>query len=302
LLFDNTTPANSRIKILAINSAADLSNDTFIQAIKGYRRNTDLSFTPALPTAFTGSNNVGTQARVDSDILSTFYANTLNSTLLASNYLRTSFASNAAISIASNIDCIKNGELIMLSSPTNAHIIRITNTPTCSSSATTLSYDPGSFNSNGSATAVDDYLINATKITRFTQSVYYVANTNRNDANNQPIPALYRKTQNGTPEEILEGVEYIRMQFGVRLNDGNIKILNSTEMTDQDRKNIFFVRIGLLINDPTVILSNADTRSYTLPGVTINPPSASSGPKHSGGKGLRKVFISTYTTNSKPWG
>jgi type IV pilus assembly protein PilW len=49
-----------------------------------------------------------------------------------------------------------------------------------------------------------------------TQStVYFVANTGRNDAQGQPIPALFRAVNRGNAEELVEGVESMRLNFAV---------------------------------------------------------------------------------------
>jgi len=284
---------NERMTVLALDSGSDLSKQSIAKAVQGYSKPLSGAITPTLPANLTAT---GTAARTGSDIITIFYAEPLTTTSLASNYAGSSFASNTALSIASNPAGIKQNDIIMLSSLNSMHVIRVTNTP-ATTGATTLEF--GTTANNAGTASIFSYDADSTTIMRFHQATFYVAATTRTDANNKPIYALYRKLNGNAAEEILEGVEYLKAEYGERLKTGNVRFLSANNTT-LDQKNISIVRIGLLINDSTIVTSENDSKSYTLPGATIDA-TGTTNPVHDGGKKLRRAFISTYSINSRPW-
>jgi type IV pilus assembly protein PilW len=300
---------NERMTVLAIDSSSDLSKDSIAKAIQGYSKPLSGAVTPTLPSNLT---SIGTSARAGSDIITIFYAEPLSTTSLASNYSGNKFAlnntaSSAAISLVSNPSGIKQNDIIMLSSLNSMHVIRVTNTPS-STGATTIEF--GTTANNTGTASTFSYDADSTAIMRFHQATFYVAATTRTDANNNPIYALYRKLNGNAAEEILEGVEYLKAEYGERLSSGNLRFVTADNITLK-QNNISIVRIGLLINDSNTVASENDTKSYTLPGVTTDASGTKSGvtiaatgsstPIHDGGKKLRRAFISTYNINSRPW-
>lgn len=82
---------------------------------------------------------------------------------------------------------------------------------------------------------------NFTMISRFHSVLYYVAETNRVDKNNQIIKALYSTDLNGKTSERIEGVEEFKVEYGM-IGDKAVTVkikclLNSIEPVKVEKEN-----------------------------------------------------------------
>lgn len=73
---------------------------------------------------------------------------------------------------------------------------------------------------NKSSNLSTSYSKNA-ELLPFLYYAFYIKNTGRVNSQNEPIPALYRLDINGNAEEIAEGVELMRVSYGVDANNDN---------------------------------------------------------------------------------
>ncbi|CAM4457078.1 MAG: hypothetical protein LEGION0398_MBIBDBAK_00816 [Legionellaceae bacterium] len=87
-----------------------------------------------------------------------------------------------------------------------------------------------------------------TEISKFQQKIYFIMNTKRKNNQGKPIYALsrYNVNQPHTPQELLEGIENMRIFYGLILN-GKIKFFSAENLKKQDWKKIKIIRIHLLL-------------------------------------------------------
>lgn len=104
------------------------------------------------------------------------------------------------------------------------------------------------------------------RVFHFNTSVYWIGDTGRTDQRGNAVFALY---QNGL--EAVTGIERLQTLYGVRDNDGLLRFLNGGEMTANDWDLVDVVQVGILASDEQSVMDVADTKSYTLPGITVQP-------------------------------
>jgi type IV pilus assembly protein PilW len=101
----------------------------------------------------------------------------------------------------------------------------------------------------------------------FDSSVYFIAMTNRN------VPALYRSVNLGVPEELVEGVEDMQVQFGVgpdstRVAENYQPAVNIWTPIDTDATwdNVRSVRLQLLLQSAdSNVLQAANSVEFDSP-------------------------------------
>jgi type IV pilus assembly protein PilW len=282
-----TDDDESPLKIIAKDS--DLDEDTLLsQAITAYSRSTTGTFSPSLPTDLTSTaiNN----ARNGSDIIRVFYA--LPETLtLTADHVKTAPTANLTFNVT-GASCPQQNSLMMIANCGSAHMFQITNEPNCSSGTTTVEHTTAGNDTNEINA---EYKASESFTMRFVDVVYFVADTGRTGADGQPVFALYRRVNNETAEELLEGVEYLKAELGQLLDSGNIRYIapGSTGLKDLE---IVSARVGVLAKNSESVMGAVDTNSYELPGGTISNNSTIA---HSGGRVLRKAFISTFKIRNR---
>lgn len=111
-----------------------------------------------------------------------------------------------------------------------------------------------------------------TQVMQFLYYAYYIKNTGRTNADNQPVLALVRQDVDGIEEEIAEGVEQMRILYGVDTNAD--KAVDTTQTATQVQagnnwNNVISVRINLLF--ATVENVNDAAQPYVFNGATITP-------------------------------
>ncbi|MGQ3888172.1 PilW family protein [Legionella sp. CNM-1927-20] len=115
------------------------------------------------------------------------------------------------------------------------------------------------------------YLTNA-QVMRLIYYAFYIKDTGRMNSQNQPITSLVRLDVNGNEDEIAEGVEQLRIAYGVDTDSDNT--VNSYQTATQvnngnNWNNVISVQINLLL---ATVDNVADRpRPYTFNGVTITP-------------------------------
>ena len=82
-----------------------------------------------------------------------------------------------------------------------------------------------------------------------TQSaMYFVANTTRQDAGGNSVPALYRSVNAGAPQEVVEGVESMRLMFGTGTDRVTVDYEEPEDIwTAGDWETVRSVRLQLLL-------------------------------------------------------
>lgn len=203
-------------------------------------------------------------------------------------------AVNANIQVVgSDVGLFGKGDLVLISDCEAADLFRISSQP----SSGTWAHAKGVNTDNRLSQAYTD----AARIMRFSSSVYFVADTQRDDVQGNDIRALYRATNNllnqASPDfqvdEIVEGVESMQVEYGELLSTGNLHYTTADNVANM--ANVVAIRVGFLISDTDGSRRSSDSSSYALPGETIVAATGAGAGAvtHSEDQRLRRVFTST---------
>lgn len=179
-------------------------------------------------------------------------------------------------------------DIVMISDCEAADLFRISSKP----SSDTWAHASNVNSSNNLSQAYTD----SARIMRFSSSVYFVADTGRDDAQGNDIHALYRQVNNldGSllqPEEIVEGVENLQIEYGELLATNNVRYRSADQVGDMS--SVVALRIGMLISNADPVRDNDDTSDYALPGEVITEASGGGAVTHPEDRRLRRTFVST---------
>jgi len=264
---------------LATGSAYAQYTNFSSNAIRTYTKSTSGAWSPSAPSSNDMSATAISNARNGSDLVAIFYGYdtgaAITSTVSGTTNVPIKF-SNATSS------CFNSGDLAMLSSLTNAVIFKVTNSPACTALTQSLQHSTTGNSNSSLGGTYDQY----SRVMKLQHRVYYVGNTGRTNSKNEPVWALYRSDNGGAPEELVEGIEFLKFQFGERLSSGNVRYGDASVVT---QSGVTSARIGVLAQGLDPIRTVADTDSYdvTGTGATVNPSTMGDGTKT-----LRRVFVS----------
>lgn len=145
---------------------------------------------------------------------------------------------------------------------------------------------------------------NRPRVMRFEANIYYIGNTGRFDAQNQPIRALYRQTlpYSQRPIEMAEGIENLRIRLGVEdpLNPGDISFVTPNNPLLNTHR-VRSVQIGFLMQSYSLVSDQVDTRTYQIAGYDIAPSggAASDGLTHASDRKMRLPFNGTVSIRNR---
>ncbi|MBW7473098.1 PilW family protein [Marinobacter sp. M216] len=198
-------------------------------------------------------------------------------------------AANANVQVKGD-DVVRfaQNDIVMISDCEAADLFRISSKP----SSDTWAHA----NNVNSTNRLSQEYTDSARIMRFSSSVYFVADTGRNDSQGNDILALYRQVNNldGSllqPEEIVEGVENLQVEYGELLATNNVRYRPADEVGDM--ANVVALRIGMLISNADPVRDNDDTSDYALPGEVITEASGGGTVTHPEDRRLRRTFVST---------
>lgn len=233
---------------LVRNVSSMLAYDKPVQGYDGLTA----SFSPALAANLTGkplagsdvieirmASNFGVQLRDD--------MNQTNNPILV--YDRLGIASGDPVMIT---NC-SVGDIFIAGANTNATAITHTVSDNTSNDLT-MSYPANS------------------QVMRFLYYAFYVKNTGRVNSVGQPILALVRLDVNGNEDEIAEGVEQMRVSYGVDTDGDNTvdTYQTATQVNNANNwNNVISIQINLLF--ATTENVNDKSQPYTFNGVTTTP-------------------------------
>lgn len=201
---------------------------------------------------------------------------------------------NANIKVTGpDVGLFSQNDLVLISDCEAADLFRISSKPSSDTWAHAQNVNSSNFLSQG--------YTESARIMRFSASVYFVADTGRDDAQGNDIRALYRATNNllnsATPtfqiDEIVEGVESLQIEYGELLATDNIRYTTADNVGDM--AGVLAVRVGMLISDTDQVRDTGDTADYALPGETIEAATGAGAGAvtHLEDGRLRRSFIST---------
>ncbi|WP_133126916.1 PilW family protein [Legionella nagasakiensis] len=109
-------------------------------------------------------------------------------------------------------------------------------------------------------------------VMRYVYYAFYIKNTGRTNASGQPIYALIRQDINGNEVEIVEGVEQMRILYGVDTNDDKTAdhYQSATEVNSSNNwNNVISLKINLLFSTIENVASRP--QSYQFNGASYTP-------------------------------
>lgn len=242
----------------------------------GFERTT-IGWNPALPVKLAAASGPG---RVGSDMINVQHGRNVASELTA-----VVTTTSTSMSVDDNPGCISQNEHVILGSCSTAHLFEVTNEPLCDGSATTFEF---AATDNNPAFMIPGYSTDASLMQYF-DTTWLVADTGRVRANGIPVYALYRMN-NGVMEEMVEGVEYMQIQYGQLLNSGNIRYASANDAS-LDMDQVISIRVALLLQSFELVLGEPDTAAYQVLDQSID--SAGTTFTHNGDRTLRRVFQTT---------
>jgi type IV pilus assembly protein PilW len=267
-----------------VNVANDADHfDEFVDdAIQVYSKVTDVDWAPGAPESPITSD-IYKDVRENTDLISVWYAEDTGARIPEGS----TFSASQDITVTYPADtpkesCIASGDLVMLSSSAGSTLFKASNSPACAGTATIKHSDTSNCSSSLGSFEFDRF----TRVMKVVHRLYFVKNTNRKNAQDQDVYSLYRyQFPDGPPQELVEGVEYLRVSTGQRvlnaagIDSGKVRYVTPASA---DMAGLKALRVGVLVQGLDVIRTDVDTASYELlPGISITPDS---------GKTLRRVF------------
>lgn len=203
-------------------------------------------------------------------------------------------ATNANIQVSgTDTDRFSQNGIVLISDCESADLFRISSNP----SSGTWAHAQNVNSSNRLSQAYNE----SARVFQFTSSVYFVADTGRDDAQGNDIRALYRANNTlanaGAPvfqiDELVEGVESLQIEYGEVLATNNIRYRTADNVGNM--ANVVAIRLGMLLSDADAVRDDADLADYALPGEVVEAitGAAAGAVTHPEDNRLRRSFTST---------
>lgn len=167
------------------------------------------------------------------------------------------------------------GDLALVSTCETGDIFRVTGKSVSASNGTMTLEHGDSQNARPSFQQIYGmpFNIGQTRVMPFTTRVYFIADTGEEKPDSSPLYALYQQTSpfdedTNPPVMLVEGVENMRVLFGVGDNDGNLQYVTADD-SDYEPSKIRSVRVGLLMSSYGPLRDSEDTNTYVLAGTSI---------------------------------
>ena len=260
-----------------------MSANTAYTGLLGFERTTS-AWSPPLPS---GLSAIAARNRPGSDVFNIQYSLDMNLTAAA----RVTGLSSA-VSVASNPSRLTTGDRVVLANCSGSHVFTIANQPSVSGGATTFAWGP---DRNDIASVNSNYAV-GDDVFEFAERTWYVTNTGRTRLEGTvPVYALMRRS-NGRAEEMVQGVEYLQVIYGERLDNGNMRHVPASDAS-LDMSRVVSVRLGLLMQSFEPVLNENDAATYQVLDQSIG--SADTTFTHNGDRTLRRVFASTVVLRNR---
>lgn len=198
------------------------------------------------------------------------------------------------------IEGLAVGDLAIASDCLGGELFRVTDISVDSNRNMTIGHDGTSNFSGAFETAYGaPQNISQTRVTRFDSNVYYVGDTGLTNDSGDSILALYQQSlpyndTDNPPTELVQGVENLRVSFGMRTGGGALRYISPEDSnfgTIFNPANVRSVRIGLLMASYDRITQQDDEITYVLAGQSIAAASTSTdGSTHAKDKRFRLAF------------
>jgi len=287
-------PETLQVNIIANNPP---TTSLFQSALRGFEVD-DRNWADGLE--FDGTT-IETQAKLNTSVISIQRASTTDTELTGN--MR---ANNANVQITTNSAGFQQGDVVIIADCENADMFRISSTPnendSNGNSHITLAHANNVNTDNKLSTLYDE----SANVMSFQSLTYYVGDTGRTNTQGDTIYALYRQVDqlNNSAsrtfdiQELVEGVDSMKVTYGERLATGNLRYVPVEDVTEM--ANVESIRLGLLIASNDYALPSPDNQTYELPGLTISPEgTAGATETHEINTRVRRVFTSTINLRNR---
>jgi len=231
------------------------------------------------PTSPVQPSDIMTKVKTNTDVISIKHASS-ESMKLTGNML----VDNANIQVLANTIGVVAGEVLFISDCETADIFRTTSVSS-GSSPVTMAHS----NSQNTGNRLSKAYGTDASVFKFNDNVYFVGDTGRKNGRGQIIYSLFKRSINGSIDEIVEGVENMQILYGERADNGNMRYVPATNGT-LDMSKVVSVRIAILVHSIEPVNRTADSNIYNVAGTNIGPSTTVA---HDGDKRIRRVFVTT---------
>ena len=203
----------------------------------------------------------------------------------------------APIPLADNRGGITDGDLAIISNCDVADLFRVTVAPTDAGALTHHASD-NSDSGNLSRAYGEGGTLEDTRVMKFNSNVYFVGTSGRTNDQGDVIRSLYLQslpyTAANPPTELVEGIENMRVRFGIRQNNGAMAYFAANE-SGYDSSRVEAIQLGLLMSSYDRIRNEDDNQTYVLAGIQIPPNenTVTDGLSHPDNRQFRLVFNTT---------
>ena len=142
-----------------------------------------------------------------------------------------------------------------------------------------------------------------TRVMRFISHIYYIADTGLENENGDQIRALYQQSYpyndaTNPPTEVIQGVENMRLSFGIQDNNTLRYVTADSPLFDPAR--VVSVQVGIIMTSWDSIAEQDDMNTYVIAGQSI-PPSENSidGNTHAADRRYRLVYNTTIKVRNR---
>lgn len=201
-------------------------------------------------------------------------------------------SANLKIETSAGVTFDKN-EIVYISDCVTADIFTVTNNPNDTDGIVTITHAQGTNTTNNLSKAYQ----NNANIARYQSTFYFIGDTGRVNKNGSTVFALYQTiinygsaTNKYDTQELIEGVENMKILYGEALASGNIKYVRHNKTTNTpNMQNVSSIQLGLLISSQDEVTPSDDSQTYHLAQEEISTET----PGYINDRRLRHAFNST---------
>lgn len=198
-----------------------------------------------------------------------------------------------ALKLDCNPDAIKANDLVLVTDCGSGDLFKATavdgstDSGSCDGNANTVTQVSHAATSNSSAALSKIYGSDA-QVMRFEEIAYFLRDSGRKTKNGNPVMSLFRRL-NGVVEEVVEGVENMRLFFEISGGAGNSS--NVVGVASTDWQNVVAVQVYLLMSAQDATLT--EPREISFPGAKTDKTTY--GPD----KVMRSEFVQTIALRNR---
>lgn len=201
------------------------------------------------------------------------------------------------IPVSNNLANLKAGDFAIISDCTTGDLFTVSDAPEESGFVSHEAAD--NVDGNLSKAYGEDEQLLSTRLMKFQSNVYFVGTEGQTTEDGDQIRGLYVQTlpynSSNPPVELVEGVENLRIRFGIRQSNGSLSYVTA-DHSEYDSLQVQSVQVGMLMASIDRIRSTDDLQTYVLAGQEI-PASATDvagdANAHSANRQYRLVFNTT---------